>query len=435
MAKLIVASLIAWTVLAVSAAALGAPLGGLRPYGGAPTMPPPAVAMQNPVDYSNAGISIAVPQGFLPKLISAPFDVMSAAIEEANRPVEAITLSAFPIVGTVLAEEFAEGKMSDLQRNLAIRNLKTLRKTPMPVAGATGAARLVTYSFRGTQSVAAQVYFIRDIPNNPNRICYLLTVVTSLEKQAALLPALGAVIKSVSFTPLKEPEIPAKITLEEPARDLDLGFSIRLPKGWYIDRSGAGVEAGLVNYLQGGIPMPSIKVVAAPASVDAATSEACSKKLLAMLQSGAVRNKQETRTVSDGKTMLGDLPAWQFVLQIVEKPNPTPSLGSTQPGDLIIINRTACLNVPGKQPIAYTVTITAKATEQVAAGKLIDAMAGTFKAIGPATQPATSPAATQPATAAAATIQPRPATQPATSPAATQPATAAAATKPAPAPK
>ena len=428
MAKLIVASLIAWTVLAVSAAALGAPLGGLRPYGGAPTTPPPAVAMQNPVDYSNAGISIAVPQGFLPKLISAPFDVMSAAIEEANRPVEAITLSAFPITDKGSAEEFAEGKMSDLQRNLAIRNLKTSKKILMSVAGADGAARLVSYSFRGTQSVAAQVYFIRDVQNNPIRICYLLTVVTTEERKSRLLPLLGAVRESIRFTPLKEPEIPAKITLEEPARDLDLGFSIRLPKGWYIDRSGAGVEAGLVNYLQGGIPMPSIKVVAAPASVDAATSEACSKKLLAMLQSGAVRNKQETRTVSDGKTMLGDLPAWQFVLQIVEKPNPTPSLGSTQPGDLIIINRTACLNVPGKQPIAYTVTITAKATEQVAAGKLIDAMAETFKAIGPATQPATSPAATQPAPTGAG---PAAATQPAP----TGAGPAAATTKSAPAPK
>jgi hypothetical protein len=156
-----------------------------------------------------------------------------------------------------------------------------------------------------------------------------------------------------------------------------------------------------------------------------------------MLQSGAVRNKQETRTVSDGKTMLGDLPAWQFVLQIVEKPNPTPSLGSTQPGDLIIINRTACLNVPGKQPIAYTVTITAKATEQVAAGKLIDAMAETFKAIGPATQPATSPAATQPATSPAVT-QPAPTgagPAAATQPAPTGAGPAAATTKSAPAPK
>jgi len=406
MAKSIATSLIAWSVLAVSAAAVGAPAGG------ATTTLPPAVAMQSAVDYSNAGIAIAVPRGFEPKLVAAPFDVMSAAVEETNHPVEAITLSAFPVADTGTAEEFAEGKMSDLQRNLAIRNLRTLRKTPMPVAGATGAARLVTYSFRGTPSVAAQVYFIRNVPNNPNRICYLLTVVTSIEKQAALLPVLGAVIKSVRFTPVKEPEIPAKLALEEPVKDVDLGFSIRLPKGWYIDRSGVGVEAGMVNYLQGGIAMPSIKVVAAPASIDAATSEACSKKLLAMLQSVAVRNKQETRTVSDGIAVLGDLPAWQFALQIVETPNAIPSLGGKDLGDIIIINRTACLNVQGKQPIAYTVTITTRAAEQVAAGRLMNALAGTFKAIGPATQPASAPAATTPATSAV-TVQLRTATQPA----------------------
>jgi hypothetical protein len=401
MAKSIGTSLIAWSALAMSAAALGAPAAALS-----------AVAMQDPVNYPNAGISLAVPQGFEPKLVSAPFDVISAAVEEAKHLVEAITLSAFPIADRGSAEEFAEGKMSDLQRNLAIRNLKTSKKILMPVAGADGAARLVSYSFRGTPSVAAQVYFIRDIPNNPNRICYLLTVVTSLEKQAALLPVLDAVRKSVKFVPVKEPEVPARITLEGPVKDFDLGFSIRLPKSWYIDRSGVGVEAGLVNYLQGGISMPSIKVVAAAVSDDAATSEACSKKLLTMVQSVAARNKQETRTVSDDKTMLGDLSAWQFALQIVEKPSPTPSLGGRQSGDIIIVNRTACLNVAGKQPIAYTVTITARAAEQVAAGKLMDAMAETFKAIGPATQPATAPTASQPATAPAATVLPRMATQP-----------------------
>jgi hypothetical protein len=399
MAKSIVSGWIAWSVLVVSAAALGAPATVI-----------PSVAMQNPADYSNAGISIALPQGFEPKIVSAPDVVMSAAVEEAKHPVEAITLSAFSVTDRGSAEEFAESKMSDLQRNLAIRNLKTSKKILMSVAGAEGAARLVSYSFRGTQSVAAQVYFLRDVKGSPARICYLLTVVTTEERKSRLLPLLGAVRDSIRFIAMKEPEIPAKVTLEEPVKDLDLGFSIRLPKGWYIDRSGAGVEAGLVNYLQGGLPMPSIKVVAAQASVDAATSEACSKKLLTMLQSVAVRNKQETRPVSDEKAMLGDLPAWQFILQIVEKPNAIPSLGGRQPSDIIIVNRTACLTVPGKQPIAYTVTITTRAAERVAAGKLMDAMAETFKAIGPATQPATAPATTQPATATAAT-QPAPATK------------------------
>ncbi len=385
MSKSIVSTFISWSVMTALATALGAPFAVA-----------PDVVLQDSVEYSNAGIAIAVPVTFEYKLISAPFDVMSAAIEEAGRPSQAVTLSAFPITDKGTAEEFAEAKMAELSRNLAIRDLKTHRKTPMPIAGARGAARLVSYSFRGTQSVAAQVYFLRDVRGTTTRICYLLTVVAAEDKQAKLRGVLGAVIKSIRFIPVKAPEIPTDIKLEEPIMDRELGFSIQSPKGWYIDRSGAGVETGLVDYRQGGIPMPSVKIIAVPASADAATSEACSKKFLAMAQSVAVRSKQETGTLSDAPAKLGELPAHQFVLKVIEKSHSMPSLGGMDPGDVVLVHRTACLARAGKGPAAYMVVITAKAAERAAAEKLMDTMAATFKVLAPATQPATSPATTQP---------------------------------------
>ena len=286
--------------------------------------------------------------------------------------------------------------MAELSRNVAIRNLKTLRKMPMPVGGAAGAVRLVTYTFRGTPSVAAQVYFIRDIANTPNRICYLLTVVTTTQRQTMLLPVLSGVIRSVSLIPVKLPQVPTQFTLDEPVEDADLGFVVRMPQGWYLDRSGGGVEAGLINYLEGGIPMPSVKVTAA-AVPPQSTSESCSKKYLALLQTAAMRNKQDTRLVSDANATLGGLPAWQFALQLIEKPNPIPSLGGKTADDLVIINRTAWLALPGKPPVAYTITLTAKAAEQAAAKKLMDALSATFKALGPPTQPAGVAPTTSPA--------------------------------------
>ncbi len=386
MFKPIVSTLISWSVMTAMATAFGAD----------PVKVAPVVVLQDALEYSNAGIAIAVPQAFEYKVILAPFDVMSAGIEEGGRPSQAVTLSAFPIADRGTAEEFAEAKMAELGRNLAIRHLKTHKKTPMPVAGARGAARLVSYSFRGTQSVAAQVYFLRDVKGSSTRICYLLTVVTAAQKQSKLLPLLGAVIKSIRLLPVEAPEIPAEIELEEPIRDNELGFSIRSPKGWYVDHSGAGVETGLIDYRQGGIPMPSVKIVAVPASADAASSEACSKKFQAIAQSVAARNKQEAATLSDAPAKLGDLPAHQFVLKMIEKPLSTPSLGRSEATDVVLVHRVTYLARKSKDPVAYMIVITAKSAERVLAEKLMATMAATFKILPPATQPATSPATTRP---------------------------------------
>lgn len=353
------------------------------PLGAAPAGP----AMAKPLTYANAGITIAVPEGFEQRVVTAPFDVFSAIDTEADRPVKAVTLAAFPITQGVSAEAYAEGKMAELARNIAIRNLKSARKTAMKVAGADGAVRLVSYTFRGTDSVAAQVYFIRGIEGSTHRICYLLTVVTTADRKDTLIPMLSGVIGSIAFVPVQEPKIAETVELnEEETHDNGLGFSVRLPKGWYIDRSGGGIEAGLINYVQGGIPLPSIKLTAAVAPAKS-TSQSASTKYLTLLTSAAVQNKQNTRTVSDANAMLGNLPAWQFVLQIMEKPHPIPSLAGKQPDDVVVVHRTACLERPGKATIAYTMTITCQASHRQASVALMEALAKSFQATGPAGRP------------------------------------------------
>jgi len=360
----------------------------------AQTAPGQALPMQNPVTYENVGITVAVPKGFQYRATAAPFDVFFTSVEEAGRPVKAVTLVAYPINQRASAEEYAEGKMAELARDVAIRNLKTARKQSLKVGGADGAVRLVSYTYRGIDSVAAQVYFIRDIANSPNRICFLLTVVTTADKKDSLVSILGAVTGSVSFSPVKEPQVPATPELaEQSIRDERLGFEIRTPKGWYVDRSGGGAEAGLVNYAQGGIPLPSVKIIAAEAPAGT-SSQGASTKYLTFLKSGAVQNKQDTRTISDAAATLGELPAWQFVLQIMERPSPIPSLAGKKADDVVIVHRTAVVAQPGDKTVAYSVTITAKAGEQAAAAKLMDVLAASFKTVGPKTQP------TQPATPA-----------------------------------
>jgi len=76
-----------------------------------------------------------------------------------------------------------------MQKNLAIRRLTLLKKINIPVAGTNGTARLVTYAFRGAETTAAQVFFVRDIqaPDlniSKTRICYVLSVETAADPAA-----------------------------------------------------------------------------------------------------------------------------------------------------------------------------------------------------------------------------------------------------------
>lgn len=373
------------------------------------------VALAKAREYPRAGISLAIPKGFEYRPLWAPYDVMSAAVTEDDRAIQGVTLTAFPVAGKGVADEFADAKFAELKRNLAIQNLKPIKKTTMPVAGVTGAARLMSYTFRGEKTVAAQVFFFREIKNSPIRICYLLTVQSSsADTQAQLLPTLGAVIKSVQLAPVRHPSVGGTCELGEPVEDPEGLCSVRRPREWYAIRSAVGAEMGQVDYLMGGRPMPSVRLIVAPVSSSTATSEACSKKYLAMANAVATQRKQTCKLVSEGPVQLGTLPAYQFVM--VQSPQKAAGARAGNAlGSVVLVQRTACvIGEAGAGPKAYMLVLTVRGEAAKAAAALMNTIAGSFELRAASTPPATAPA-TQPATA------------PATRPAATRPAGKAAA--------
>lgn len=365
-------------------------------------------------DYPHAGILLAVPEGFEYRALSAPYDVMSTVFKEHGRAVRGVTLTAFPVAGKGTAEEFADMKLTELKKNLAIRNLKPSKKTTMPVAGTTGAARVMSYTFRGDKTVAAQVFFFREVKNAPVRICYLLTVVSSADKQAQLLPVLGAVVKSVRLTAVRHPDVQAAGELGEPIEDAELGYSLRRPNGWYGETSPGGAAMGQIDYLMGGEPMPSVRLIVGATSGDVTTSEACSKMYLAMAKAVATQRKQDYKVTFDGAARLGALPAHQFV--IVQSPKtklPAPrSRDATE--SVVLVQRTACMAADdAAKPKVYMLILSGRGEETQAPMALMERIAGSFKVIVPATQPTSVPAtapAPRPATS-------RPANKTATAPA------------------
>ncbi len=375
----------AWTVAVLTAWLSAAPAAA------------PAVRLNPPMEIPRAGIAIAVPAGFKPRPLTTPYDLLRAVIEEAGKPVQSVTLSAFPVTGKATAEEFADAKLRELRRNLAVRKLKVLKRVPISVAGVKGMACTMTYTFRGVQSTAAQVYFLREDAGGEYGLCYLLTVVCSADRQGKLLPTLGAVLKSIRLTTVRHPSLPADPEFREPTRDVELGYAIRPPVGWYAEQGEVGMETGQVDYLLGGEPMPVAQLVVSRAAGEARTAEACSKKYLGVARSVAHQRKQTIEVASEGPTTLGTLKAHQFVLT---QTSPAAQRDDNGQASVVVIQRTACLQRPGEDaPRIYLLILTAPGKDHKAAGAFMDKLAAGFQAIEPAdTQPATRPT-TAPTTA------------------------------------
>jgi len=370
-----------------------------------------SAVMAPPVEYAHAGIELAVPKGFEVRPLESPYDVMKYIVVENNEVVQAVTLMAFPMSARGTADEFAEMKMAELRRDLAIRHLKLRKQTAMPVAGVTGSARLMSYQHRGKETVAAQVYFIREAKGERVRICYVLTVESSVakDKQSRMLPILGAVIRSIRLTQVVHPAAPPAPQLAKAVADYELGYSVRPPVGWYASKSIVGVEMGQTDYLVGGQPMPSVLLVLTRASADARTSEAVAKQWLGRAKQIAAKRKQKCEVASQGPAKLGRLSAWQFVAKqsAIDKPAPgAPAILRTSP-PVVLVQRVACVESnSGGEPRVYMLILTCRGEDSKAAVALMDTVAASFVALSPATQPTTRPATTKPAATRPTTTAP-----------------------------
>ncbi|HUT01531.1 MAG TPA: DcrB-related protein [Phycisphaerae bacterium] len=352
---------------------------------------PPPVVLGTPTEYSHAGVSLAWPKGFQDRPLSSLYDIVNAVVLEKDRPVQAVTLSAFPVASETTAEAYADTKMAELKKNLAIRHLKLLKKTPMPVAGLNGSARLMSYTFRGDKTLAAQVYFIRVVKSSEIRICYLLTVVCSADKQPRLLPMLGAVIRSVRLTAVRHPDLTVPAGLGEAIRDFKLGYSLRQPRQWYGVQSGVGVEMGQVDHLLGGVSMPSAVLLVHGVSGKATTSEACAKESLDLARTLAAKRKETCKVLFQGLMKLGGRPAYQFAL-VQSSEKPPPLRGTKSAGSVAIVQRTVCVPARGGESTkAFMLIVTARGEDAQAAQGLMATLARGFSLLGPTSQPTTAP--------------------------------------------
>jgi hypothetical protein len=355
-----------------------------------------APAMAATVEYPSAGISVAVPKDFEGEATSSMFDIMRFALASKERTTQLVSLSVYPVGEGVTADAYAERMFNDMP-TLVFRQLRLLKKVQMDdVAGQHAAARVMSYTYRGVDTRAATVYFIREIKEPKLRLFYAINVETVVQSQGSLIPTLDKVIKSIKLSDIRHPSTEIR-DLQPPVIDAKNGFSIRVPRGWFVQANGDGFAMGQTDYLAGGLPgiLVTAAVDDAPQDCD---SQECAKKYLADLL--ATRNdKVKTEVISQGPALVGADEGYQFaVMQSAREAASAPaakiepSVADAAKARAVVVRRILCVKDGNNKPRSYLISLAGADISADAGNAALDKIAQSFKLLTATTAPATSSA-------------------------------------------
>lgn len=382
--------------------------------------------------YPNAGIALAVPNGFEYQVITRPSGVVRALWQVRDQSPVSVVFMAIPVKLGMTAEMYADMREAQLRKLPDVYDFMLLKKTSIPAAGLAGTARLISFTAKKTETIALRAYFIRTIKKTNLYICYVLTVTAASPRQKDILGVFAAIMKSIELITIKPPS-PAKI--EGPASvmtDQKRGYSIRVPRGWHIRQTPTGVALVVTDYARGGrmTPVASVSV----ASIDEGTGAPAAgmKFLEAFTSHFEAKAGLANKLLSQTRTKMAGFDGYQAVLQQTPKPLSVSDPSAQTRKARVVVQRTICAlaaapnQKKNSQRNAYVLTVFLDGKDSKAAVAMTEKLAAGFAIIMATIKPVIAPVATQPAstpaTAPAAKTTPT-ATKPATTPAATQPAT------------
>ncbi len=270
--------------------------------------------MKPVVNYSNAGISLAFPKGFKTVQCMDNAHIVRARTADPNSPAVAVTVSAAATKKNIPMSGYANAVIRERRSQVAIRHFVVHKETSIGVAGSKGVALLYSFNFHEKRTTGADVFFSRDLADSPVRIFYLIRIEARSEHADQILPVLGKVVSSISFTPVRPATEDAVGPLGEAIEDTAKLYSLRPPLLWFIKRTEIGFVAGKMDYLLGGIPMPVFRVISTPISSDA-NAESSSKVWLEQAKKGSMARRLDTEVISEGATKLAGQDAHQFVIR------------------------------------------------------------------------------------------------------------------------
>jgi len=346
--------------------------------------------MMPEVSYPHAGVSLALPKGFVTHVVPDSAVVMRAGLVIGRQPAQAVTLSAFCVTPKTTASAFADFSQKALQSKLSVRKFQALKSVSVKVAGIDGVARLLKYTYDGGPTTAARVFFVRELKGESLHVCYVLTVEVSAKYEKTLLPTLDKVIKSIKLTTMKSPGSITTTLSDRKLSDYSGGFSARIPLGWYAVSVKGGMSMGQKNYLAAGANSPQVAILSAKVKSDL-SSEAFAKMAVSRYLAATTQPDSGVELLSQGAKKVGDDDAYQYVLKLtfkVEEPTTKPADKKTSasnkdaPTKLAKIEavRVVCRkDSAGKTVRAYLFTLSCREEEAQFVTSWIDALSVGFE--------------------------------------------------------
>ena len=352
------------------------------------------------VNYPHAGVSIAVPEGFTTHVVPDSSVVMRAGLVIGRQPAQAVTLSAFCVGPKTTASEFADYSEKVLKSKLSVRKFQALKSVSIKVAGLTGVARLLKYTYDGGPTTAARVFFVRELKGEGVNLCYSLIVEVSAKYEKNLLPTLDKVIKSVKLTTLKSPaSIPTRLS-ERKLNDYRGGFSVRLPEGWYGQSVNGGASLGQKNYLIGGADSPQITILSSPLKPDDSL-QSVAKRAVSIPLGATTQPDSIVELLSQGPAKVGDRDAYQYVFkstyEVAIATQPASTSKPSDKGKAVKVGKVDAVRVvcrgdsSGKLVRAYLFTLSCQDSEAKLVTPWLDALGKGFEYLPLPDAPAKSP--------------------------------------------
>jgi hypothetical protein len=391
-----------------------------------------AVTAGTSMDFPHVGIALTTPAGYQGQTVTQPFDVMRSVLRENGQPVQAVTLTVLPLGDpNATVDELADAMVAALRQNLAVRNLGVLSQAPMKVADSPGAARFLSYTFRGEETVAASVVFCRPLgepaeagsPERPGRLQVVITVEAAAARKAEVLPALGEVVRSVRLLTVVRP---IDIAFKESGRFVeapDGSYSIHLPHGWFAPISNVGVAVAQTDYTLDGQPGLGAQALVSPWPAGM-TLQQHADHCIQIATQAASQQGMEGQVISQGPSRLGTVEGYQLVFEqrlplatsapasapataAVAATAPTSILptgqGSTEQANVVIVQRTVMLptaaansDTSPPRPQGLSLVLICVNARPAAAEAVMEKLAGGMT-IRAAAQAASAPVATAPA--------------------------------------
>ncbi|MFW5841314.1 MAG: hypothetical protein ACOCZE_12095 [Planctomycetota bacterium] len=226
----------------------------------------PAEPEATEVTIPHAGCSLRLPGGYVPQVPDSPWDAMQAVYASGEEVLGLARLTVEPVRQGLNAERFLLQDFINMRKAGGSGSLKILKQVKLPLAGRTGAGRLMSLGEGANMQYIAQAAIVRKVEGQQTDLAYMVTVIARASQKESLIDRFQMICESMKLTDLKDfSQVPLTM-YADPVVLPHAGISVQVPRGWHAAAQGFQAGLGMVDFQSGSVAVSGGVSVSAPAN-------------------------------------------------------------------------------------------------------------------------------------------------------------------------